>query len=89
MINYAFKIGDIVYLKSGGPAMTIAHIDYVRKEIPGVLYNTSVPTSEIYSISCRWFDNNKHISHAYLPPCALTYESTDIKLFNEYFGSVA
>lgn len=89
MINYAFKRGDIVYLKSGGPAMTISDIEYGTKEIPGWLYNTSVPTTQIERVYCRWFDNNKNICNACIQPCALTYENTDIKLFNEYFGSVA
>jgi len=33
-----FKVGDVVYLKSGSPAMTIAKI--VQEEIGTIWYNT-------------------------------------------------
>jgi uncharacterized protein YodC (DUF2158 family) len=43
-----FKAGDIVHLKSGGPAMTIEDIgDY------------SMDESGTLSASCIWFENKK------------------------------
>jgi uncharacterized protein YodC (DUF2158 family) len=46
-----FKVGDVVHLKSGGPAMTIEEIgDY------------SLDDSGTLSANCVWFENKKRES---------------------------
>lgn len=89
MIDYAFKEGDVVYLKSGGPAMTITDIEYGREIISGWVSDKVVKTKEIKFFHCFWFDKNQHTCSNYFSPCALTYVNPEIKLFEEYFGSVA
>lgn len=50
-----FKIGDVVLLKSGGPAMTVHKIDDYS------------PTGPNPGLLCVWFDNNKKVEDVFHP----------------------
>jgi len=54
-----FKVGDIVMLKSGGPTMTISHID--ENEYRGAV-----------DIRTTWFAGRKN-EHGRFPPEALIF----------------
>lgn len=54
-----FKVGDVVYLKSGGPAMTV---------------NAIAPSMIAKALACVWFVGNENKSATYSPD-ALTKEN--------------
>ncbi|MBC3364130.1 DUF2158 domain-containing protein [Pseudomonas sp. SWRI154] len=47
-----FASGDVVTLKSGGPNMTIKHMEEDLGDVIGV------------QITCTWFDKSKELQHA-------------------------
>lgn len=53
----SFKFGDIVTLKSGGPAMTVGA--------------TKHPVSKD-AVPCIWFDTDRHVHTHEFPSAALT-----------------
>ena len=59
-----FRPGDTVYLKSGGPPMTVTKVDD-DFAIDGT------------TVSCSWFDGRKLANGAF-PPVALMIERPDI-----------
>ena len=59
-----FTVGEIVYLKSGGPDMTIQAV--FSPETEGMLEHVQYeslthkyPNSTVF-YTCSWFDNKKH-----------------------------
>ncbi|TCB48389.1 DUF2158 domain-containing protein [Acinetobacter terrestris] len=57
------KVGDVVYLKSGGPAMTV---------------NAITPSMIAKAVVCVWFVGNENKSATYSPD-ALTKEAPRLK----------
>ena len=70
-MQHAFKPGDLVVLKSGGPAMTV-------DKVPGESYNTD------YYL-CKWFKGatadhghfGEHLLQAFVPPAKKNIGGSD------------
>jgi uncharacterized protein YodC (DUF2158 family) len=60
MTDQAFKIGDVVSLVSGGPAMTVRRVDAAVAD-----YSSDVHV--------EWFDSVGHLQDAYFHPDMLLY----------------
>ncbi|EPY7024261.1 TPA: DUF2158 domain-containing protein [Klebsiella pneumoniae] len=58
-----FKIGDIVYLVSGGPSMSVA--EQIRE------YDTQVGWVHTGEYKCQWFSGKK-LDHGIFPEESLT-----------------
>jgi uncharacterized protein YodC (DUF2158 family) len=58
MSEYGFKVGDVVTLKSGGPAMTV---DEVLK----------MPEDSKGHIKCYWFDDRDQLKDGEFSPTSL------------------
>lgn len=57
-----FDVGDLVFLKSGGPSMVVVDL-VLRHGAPWVV--------------CRWFDDDKNCHHAKFPETALEIVSVE------------
>ena len=55
-MDQEFKIGDVVRLKSGGPAMTVSHVETGANSVDGQPY-----------LTCVWFDDGKERDGTYHP----------------------
>lgn len=64
MSTTAYKVGDIVVLKSGGPEMTVRHED-----------NDAV--TDLYFYECQWFAGKK-LERGLFPRDSLTVVVKDI-----------
>ncbi len=60
-----FQIGDVVILKSGGPAMTVHSVDDYS------------PTGPNPGLLCVWFDNAKKVSDVFDPRAVEPYGTDD------------
>ncbi len=61
-----FAIGDFVWLKSGGPKMTVTGDGRGLANVDAMLSGKKV-------VECTWFDGAK-LMHGTFPPAALTRE---------------
>jgi uncharacterized protein YodC (DUF2158 family) len=53
-----FKTGDIVRLKSGGPAMTVLEYE-VWQDVIGSLIGTAKPSHDTGLVNCQWFKDDE------------------------------
>lgn len=53
-----FAVGQIVNLKSGGPAMTVTAVE--RDAVEAMMHSR-----EVFSVDCAWFDGAKAMSESF------------------------
>jgi len=60
MVKAPFKVGDVVRLKSGGPAMTVTSLENGEREAG-------------YVIFCIWFNEKGNEKSGHYPAAALVF----------------
>lgn len=70
-VPVTFKAGDVVQLKSGGPAMIVAACRGQQWTFSCGPENGETVTVDSDSVPCMWFDGRDHIQEWFFPVSCL------------------
>lgn len=61
------QIGDVVELKSGGPRMTVAGLEYSKKIHKFSKGSYTLDAADVRSVTCLWFDQGVCRTDEFIP----------------------